>query len=139
MEKRFPGTVKLVRYEDLSMFTEDVTMDLLDFLGLPFTQELSSYIDSHTNKEKTKVVRNKNTHKMERLVNPYSTARNSTATAFAWRQKLTFDKIRSIQSACKQPMEKLGYKLYNTEEEVLSAELPLTSSLEKIWPFEQSP
>jgi len=135
LERRFPGTVKLVRYEDLSMFTEDTTMDLLDFIGLPFTQEISSYIDSHTNSDKVKIVRNKKTHKLEHKSNPYGTARNSTATAFAWREKLSFENIRKIQSACEEPMRKLGYTLYQKEEEVSSPTLPLNNDLEKIWPF----
>ena len=138
METRFPGTIKLVRYEDLSMFTEDVTIDLLDFLDLPFTEEISAYIDSHTNSDKKKIVRNKKTHKLEHKNNPYGTTKNSTATAFAWREKLSFENIRKIQSACKEPMAKLGYKLYESEDEVTSSTLPLSNNLDEIWPF-QSP
>ena len=138
LETRFPGTIKLVRYEDLSMFTEDVTIDLLDFLDLPFTEEISAYIDSHTNSDKKKIVRNKKTHKLEHKNNPYGTTKNSTATAFAWREKLSFENIRKIQSACKEPMAKLGYKLYESEDEVTSSTLPLSNNLDEIWPF-QSP
>ena len=138
LETRFPGTIKLVRYEDLSMFTEDVTIDLLDFLDLPFTEEISAYIDSHTNSDKKKIVRNKKTHKLEHKNNPYGTTKNSTATAFAWREKLSFENIRKIQSACKEPMAKLGYKLYESEDEVTSSSLPLSNNLDEIWPF-QSP
>ena len=138
LETRFPGTIKLVRYEDLSMFTEDVTIDLLDFLDLPFTEQISAYIDSHTNSDKKKIVRNKKTHKLEHKNNPYGTTKNSTATAFAWREKLSFENIRKIQSACKEPMAKLGYKLYESEDEVTSSTLPLSNNLDEIWPF-QSP
>ena len=138
LETRFPGTIKLVRYEDLSMFTEDVTIDLLDFLDLPFTEEISAYIDSHTNSDKKKIVRNKKTHKLEHKNNPYGTTKNSTATAFAWREKLSFENIRKIQSACKEPMAKLGYKMYESEDEVTSSTLPLSNNLDEIWPF-QSP
>lgn len=118
------------------MFTEDITMDLLDFLGLPFTEEISTYINSHTNKDKTKVVRNKKTHKLEHKSNPYSTSRNSTATAFAWREKLSFDNIRNIQSACREPMKRLGYTFYENEDEISSSNLPLLNNLDEIWPFE---
>merc|ERR1719400_1071297 len=113
LETRFPGTIKLVRYEDLSMFTEDVT------------------IDSHTNSDKKKIVRNKKTHKLEHKSNPYGTTKNSTATAFAWREKLSFENIRKIQSACKEPMAKLGYKLYESEDEVTSSTLPLSNNLDE--------
>ena len=118
------------------MFTEDVTMDILNFVGLPFTKEISNYINSHTNSDKTKIVRNKVTHKLEHKINPYSTARNSTATAFAWREKLGFENILKIQNACKEPMNKLGYVLYDKEEDVRgSSQLPILNNLEEIWPF----
>ena len=113
-------------------------MDLLDFLGLPFTQELSSYIDTHTNKDQVKTVRNKWTHRVEKKKSPYSTSRNSTATAFAWRQKLSFDKIRNIQSSCKEPMQRLGYTLYHSLKDTDSEDLPLVTNMDKIWPFTNS-
>ena len=136
LETRYPGTIKMVRYEDLSMYPEDVVADMMDFLDLPMIEELSSYIETHTGSEKLKVVRNKKTHKLEHKKNPYGTSRNSTATAYAWREKLSFDHIQKIQNACQAPMNKLGYRLLKKPEETKSIKLPLDSNLDTIWPFE---
>jgi hypothetical protein len=43
-------------------------------------------------------------------VNPYSTVRNSKATAFAWKSKLDFESLQHIQSHCTEPMQRLGYR-----------------------------
>ena len=136
LEQRYPGKVKLVRYEDLSMFPEDTSMDMLDFLDLPYTDGIADFIATHTSKEKLKVVKNKKTHKMQRKKNPYGTAKNSSATAFAWREKLSFQKTISIQEACQVPMEKLGYKLVLNEEGMTSEDLPIEKTVEEVWPFE---
>ena len=136
LETRYPGTIKLVRYEDLSMYPHDVVADMMDFLDLPMIEELNNYIVTHTGAEKLKIVRNKKTHKVEHKKNPYGTSRNSTATAYAWRDKLSFDHIEQIQDACSAPMSKLGYRLLNNPEETKNKNLPLDSNLETIWPFE---
>jgi len=136
LEQRYPGKVKLVRYEDLSMFPEDTSMNMLDFLDLPYTDGIADFIATHTSKEKLKVVKNKKTHKMQRKKNPYGTAKNSSATAFAWREKLSFQKTISIQEACQVPMEKLGYKLVLNEEGMTSEDLPIEKTVEEVWPFE---
>jgi len=136
LEERYPGRVKLVRYEDLSMFPEDTSMDMLSFLDLPYTDGIADYIASHTSKEKMKVVKNKKTHKKERKQNPYGTAKNSSATAFAWRDKMGFKKTTNIQEACQVPMAKLGYKLVLNEEDMRSEDLPIEKTAEEVWPFE---
>ena len=125
LETRYPGTVKLVRYEDLSMYPEDVVSDMMDFLDLPMIEEIDKYIATHTSSDKLKTVRNKKTHKIEHKKNPYGTARNSTATAFAWREKLSFDHIKSIQTACKGPMNKLGYQILKKPQDVKNPNLPI--------------
>eukprot|EP00092_Neocalanus_flemingeri_P025067 GFUD01027183.1.p1 GENE.GFUD01027183.1~~GFUD01027183.1.p1 ORF type:complete len:525 (+),score=91.97 GFUD01027183.1:151-1725(+) len=136
LETRYPGSVRLVRYEDLSMYPEDTSMDMLDFLDLPYTDGIAEYIETHTSKEKMKIVKNKKTRKMEQKKNPYGTARNSSATAFAWRDKLGFQKTREIQEACLEPMEKLGYKLMLSEEDMRSQDLPIEKTADQVWPFE---
>ena len=135
LETRYPGTIKMVRYEDLSIYPKDVVTDIMDFLDLPMIEELSKYIETHTGAEKPMIVRNKKTHKLEHRKNPYGTSRNSAATAYAWREKLSFDQIRKIQDACKAPMNRLGYRLLKKSEETKNIKLPLESNFETIWPF----
>jgi len=134
LESRYPGSVRLVRYEDLSMFPEETARSMLDFLDLPFTEGIAHYIETHTSKEKLKVVKNKKTKKIERHKDTYGTARNSTATAFAWRENLGFPETEKIQEACLVPMEKLGYKLVLDEESMRSEDLPIEKTAEEVWP-----
>ena len=49
--------------------------------------------------------------------NPYSTNRNSKQTATAWKSKIDFKYLQRVQSACFKPMEKLGYRLINSQDE----------------------
>jgi len=135
LETRYPGSVRLVRYEDLSMFPEDTSMDMLDFLDLPYTKGIAEYIETHTSREKLKVIKNKKTKKIEQKKNPYGTARNSTATAFAWREQLGLEKTKAIQEACLEPMEKLGYKMLLNEEDLRSQDLPIEKTADQVWPF----
>ena len=135
LETRYPGSVKLVRYEDLSLYPETTTLDMLNFLDLPFTEEISTYIDTHTTREKLRVIKNKKTHQLQRKKNPYGTAKNSSATAFAWREKLSFSKTMNIQESCHIPMKKLGYQLLLNEKMMHSEDLPIEKDAYEVWPF----
>lgn len=135
LEKRFPGRLLLVRYEDLSLNTEETVRDMLAFLDLPWTSQMTEYINTHTNKEQKNKVRNKKTKKMEVKPNPYSTTRNSTETAFKWRQSLAWNNISTVQETCRAPMARLGYVVLEGPEETQSDQLPIQFSPAQIWPF----
>jgi len=130
---RYPDSVTLVRYEDLSLMPEETTRDLMDFLDLPWTKTMSNYIDTHTSKEKMRMVRNKVTKKLERRKDTYGTAKNSTATAFAWRQNLGLDRTLEIQGVCEEPMERLGYRLMHSQQDLAMQDLPLDKTAEEVW------
>jgi hypothetical protein len=49
--------------------------------------------------------------------NPYSTSRNSRATAFAWKSKIDFEYLQHVQRHCAAPMQKLGYRLIGSRQE----------------------
>ena len=123
---RYPGSVTLVRYEDLSLMPEKITRRLLDFLDLPWTEAMSHYIDTHTSPKK--LARRKDT---------YGTAKNSTATAFAWRQKLGLERTLEIQGECRGPMERLGYRLMHNKKELAMQDLPLDKTAEEVWPVKK--
>merc|ERR1719167_2004159 len=112
------------------MHPEDTTEEILKFLDLPQYSGISRYIKEHTSKERMKVVKDNKTKKVERLKDTYGTIRNSSATAFAWRESLPFDQIKLIQSSCQVPMEKLGYTLL-TKEKSLKSENCLLKNLRK--------
>jgi len=135
LESRYPRKILLVRYEDLSMFPEETSKRMLKFLDLPYTEGVADFIESHTSREKMKVVKNKKTKKLERLKDIYGTARNSTATAFAWREELAFDTMKQIQEACLVPMDKLGYKIVESEKDLQNEILPIEKTADQIWPL----
>jgi hypothetical protein len=130
---RYPGSVTLVRYEDLSLMPEETTRGLLSFLDLPWVPAMTNYIDTHTSKEKVRMVRNRVTKKLERRKDTYGTAKNSTATAFAWRGKLGLEHTLEIQASCREPMARLGYRELHTEAELGAQDLPLDKTAEEVW------
>eukprot|EP00092_Neocalanus_flemingeri_P013102 GFUD01014118.1.p1 GENE.GFUD01014118.1~~GFUD01014118.1.p1 ORF type:complete len:403 (+),score=101.21 GFUD01014118.1:308-1516(+) len=134
LEKRRPGTVMLVRYEDLSLVPEETARRIMKFLDLPWTEAIADYIVTHTAKDKVNIVRNKKTRKIERQHDPYDTRRNSSARAFAWRAKLGFAKTSSIQEVCRDTMEQLGYRLVVREEDLMSQDRPLDKTAQEVWP-----
>ena len=83
------------------------------------------------------MVRNRITKKLERRKDTYGTAKNSTATAFAWRQKLGLERTLEIQGECTGPMERLGYRLMHNEEELAMQDLPLDRTAEEVWPVKK--
>ena len=47
-QKLHPGKITLIRYEDLSLEPELLTRRLLKFLSLPWTESISTFIQTHT-------------------------------------------------------------------------------------------
>jgi len=119
LSRIFPGRVKLLRYEDLSLDPTKTVRRLLEFLDLQWNDSIAQYIKTHTINNVMKRERNKETNKVTLVHDPYGTSRNSTAAVFAWTQSLSFSDVRQIQEVCKEPMEKLGYKTVSSELEML--------------------
>ena len=134
LEMSYPGTVMLVRYEDLSLVPEETARRMMKFLGLPWKKAISDYIVTHTARDKVKIVRNKKTRKIEKQHDPYDTRRNSTATAFAWRSQLGFARTSAIQEVCREPMKQLGYRMMESEEDLMSQDWPLDKTAMEVWP-----
>ena len=112
----FPGRVKLVRYEDISLNTVSALRSMLSFIGLPWQESLKRYIVSHTQREQVRRVRKK----MVKVQDPYTTIRNSTAAVLSWTRSLSRDNVTMIQRVCSGPMSTLGYKPVDTETTVMS-------------------
>ena len=108
---------------------------LLNFMGLPWNERIEKYILTHTIKEDLKIVTNKETQVNERRHDPYGTSRNSSAVAFAWRQKMPMSNISVIQTLCREAMNILGYRIIQSEEELKqNLQLPLTKTAREVWP-----
>ena len=117
------GRVAVIRYEDLAVDPERVTRRMVERLGLPWHPALHQFLASHTRHPPRTGLPSHD---------PYGTSRNSTATAFAWRHKLSFNNISSIQAACSQPLASLGYKLLNKENFRKQSFLPIKKEFDII-------
>ena len=124
---RYPGKVTLVRYEDLSLSPEQTSRHLLNFLDLPWTEAISNYIGTHTKVDKYV------SRRREKALWAHLTVKNSTATAFAWRQELTLKRTLEIQRKCSRPMKRLGYSLIHSQRELEKKELPIAKSAKEVW------
>merc|ERR1719341_1306062 len=122
LQKKFPGKIKLVRYEDLSLSPERTSRQLLEFLNLPWRDAIGHFIDSHT---KTDL----------KVRQPYGTVRNSSAAVSAWKRSLGFQDVSLIQEECRKPMAALGYSLINNEAQMKSQEPELAMTAHDVWPF----
>ena len=142
-----PGRLLVVRHEDLSLHTERSTRQILKFLHLPWTQESNTYIIFlHNSKKNTSIYKQYDivwsdgeataaflqTHTRYRSSrsprNPYSTKRNSSEVALAWRHKLDFSSVLNIQQKCKEPMNLMGYPIVQTSQQLLD-KIPLNQNI----------
>ena len=127
LHDQYPGRIHLVRFEDISLDPENIVRKILAFLDLPWIERMEEYIATHTVQDNLKI------DKETKNVDPYSTSRNSSAVAFAWRKSLAMSNISAIQSVCKEPMNHLGYKLINSADDLNS--LPLEKTAREVWPM----
>ena len=132
LERSYPDTVLLVRYEDLSMDPITTTTNILTFLQLQFTRDIQQYIETHSHAQETPAW--KRSHgKKNSEEDPYGTIRDSSATAFAWMKSLPLQDILQIQQVCREPMEKLGYTFKKEETDLKSLKYPLEKTAEEVW------
>ena len=107
LERAYPGSIHLLRYEELSMGPEVTTGRIMKFLSLPRPDAMPSYIQTHNYGEKTTYSRNHIVRSGEK--NQDVTLRNSSATPFAWMKCLSLEDILETQNECWKTIEALGY------------------------------
>ncbi|KAL1443647.1 hypothetical protein MTO96_030229 [Rhipicephalus appendiculatus] len=100
VSREFPGRVIQVRYEDLVLDTLNVTSEMYDALGLPFTESVREFIESHTHETNITVQRH-----------PYATSKSSADVANAWKQKIKPEDALRINKDCRRVIKRLGYEL----------------------------
>ena len=132
LERSYPGTVLLVRYEDLSMDPITTTTNILTFLQLPLTRDIQLFIETHSYAQNTPVW-NRSHKKKDSKKDPYGTIRDSSATASAWKKSLDLQDIFQIQQVCREPMEILGYTFIKEETDLKSQKYPLEKTAEEVW------
>ncbi|XP_046610526.1 carbohydrate sulfotransferase 4-like [Neodiprion virginianus] len=94
LQKKYPSTFRVLRYEDLSLEPHKEVKKLVEFYGLDFHPNIKKYIDTHTKYD---------------FGDPYTTFRDSKIAPFHWRTELEFEEVEEIQRNCFVPMKHWGY------------------------------
>ena len=110
----FQKFYQLYRYEDFAYHPELSTRRLYSFLGMPLHNDVLTWL-------------RKSTVGQTDRPNLYSTVRNSTATAEAWRYKLPFPFVMVMQNSsdCQYVMRRLGYVDAESESMLLDSSVSL--------------
>lgn len=110
---------RLVRYEDFAYHPEARTRTLYSSLGLELHKNVLAWIRKATNSNRAYGRRF------------YSTSRNSTQTAEAWRNKLPFHYVRAVQELpnCQYVMQRLGYDFAKSQEMLQNSSLSLVRKI----------
>ena len=98
-------------YKDLSLFTFKESDAIFNFLGLQKSLNIKEYTKEHTFSKREDEEHFEDHQDKKKVKNkPFSTKKDSKATAFAWKKELTFRETVTIQRVCSKPAEALGYK-----------------------------
>lgn len=92
----YPGRLKVIRYEDLSLDPYPMTQSILSFYGLPFDAAVEEFLDSHTRSD---------------IGGVSSTFRDSKSAPFHWINDLSYFEIERIQGSCQRAMRLWGYRM----------------------------
>lgn len=106
LQKENPSDFIKMRYEDISLNPEAESRKLFNFLNLPFSTSVQRFLKTHTVGRRT----DDN--------NPYSTRRNTTAMAFSWRERFTYDQVLDVQESCEEVLKGLNHSLITAPEQL---------------------
>ncbi|XP_078482830.1 carbohydrate sulfotransferase 1-like [Ciona intestinalis] len=98
-----------IRHEDFALEPIQVSEKIYKFLSLPFREDMRKWVLDATTS---------NTQASELKTGDQGTKRNSKEIVSAWREKLSFEEVVVIQEICKDSLNKLGYRVFNTEKEL---------------------
>ncbi|CAH1233775.1 CHST1 [Branchiostoma lanceolatum] len=90
------GRYKLFRYEDIAQRPLQQVQLLYDFVGLPLPQHVTQWIKDNTQEDRDSSL--------------YTTSRNSSATAHAWRHAVPWRYAQKVESTCAKMLDLAGYK-----------------------------
>lgn len=101
LEKKYPGRILTLFYEDLAKHTVKVGRQLYSFTGLNFTKDVELYIHNITKGKPTACDKG---HTMCTIKS------NSAALAEKWRDKIDFTFVQHVDEACKPLLYELRLK-----------------------------
>ena len=124
LQKKYPGTFTLLRYEDLALNPMHTAERLFDTLALDFDDEIRRWIREATNATNSwQDVNPEQSHEDNfdqlRILN-YQTKRDSIKVPMQWAKFLPWEMVNKIQSFCGTLMNEIGYKLVSSEEQLKS-------------------
>ncbi|XP_055923815.1 carbohydrate sulfotransferase 5 [Eupeodes corollae] len=108
--KKYPSRFRTLRYEDLSVNPYEVTLEILQYFGLPFDPMVEEFLDTHTKLN---------------IGGVSSTFRDSKSAPFHWKNDLSIEEIENIQETCTKAMELWGYRHVDTSVEFTKSFDPL--------------
>ncbi|XP_077997823.1 carbohydrate sulfotransferase 1-like [Glandiceps talaboti] len=98
------GHYRLVRYEDIATGKMDMMMEIYEFIGIELSRNVNGWLRSlNLLKNNTKVK------------GPFSTMNGADNALKLWRKQMRYQTIETLQRVCKDSMELLGYKIFDTE------------------------
>lgn len=92
--EKYRKHVRVVRFEDLALNPISYTKELLDHFGIPFDDQVKTFLDLHTTKSHGGL---------------YGTFRDSKAVVTKWMHELTFNEVTNVQKKCQEAMRLWGY------------------------------
>lgn len=96
LERLYPNSFTMVRYEDLANDPQIVLRKLFSFLGMDYSSDMEEFVTKHTESEVEK---------------PWSIARKSAARVSRWKEKLKSEEIEEIEKVCKPVIQNLKYDI----------------------------
>lgn len=97
-EGRLPDHYRLLRYEDLVSSPLNASQELFDFVGIPMSDQVKRYLVNSTNSRD------------RRYTHEYGTLRNNASKLIdAWRNHLSAEAVRAVESHCWPVLEILRY------------------------------
>ena len=96
LKETMPHRYMMVRFEDLGKDPMKSVWNLVNFLGVPFTATIKTFVQNHTNGSLVTDDWN-------------SVYRDSKKTMYYWKYQLTIGNIRTVEKLCRNPMKTLNY------------------------------
>ena len=98
LQKDFPNRVTFLRFEDFSTLPKRELLEIIEFLGLPSTEEMEGYLEKKLD------------------TSGQLLAHNADTSSNSWQSQMHFTTIEKIQKVCQNAMSKWGYKMFNYED-----------------------
>ena len=100
---------KRIRFEDFVWDPIKKTREIFDFVGLNITDSVVSWLKNSTS----------SLHEDNLWIwVPQGLSRNPMSVLNHWRKNLPFEQVELIQKLCHPALKKLGYEIYDSEEEL---------------------